>query len=495
MKIIRVKLLSICVFLLFFVMPSFNNASNITEIHSINELENLNHKSKALIFINSSNTNRNYTDFIKSIATKNNHYQLFYTTNAKDILEKFNLKENGLNILSQVYDNEGKNYGPIEIVKFKSITSEDEINDVLITYSTKPYGIMSDDEMNNLMQKGKPTLILIYGNETSEDKMPNIYEFMSELALQNRGELFMYNSTLQNQATSIIAEVLGFKKEDLPIAVIFQIQKDGEELQKFIMEKAQLTKENLSKFIADWKNGKLSPFLASEEEPSNPIDENGIHRLVGKSFEKFITQQGKDLILNICSNLSKRCLKFGERFARVAQKLAHNPNLAFGKIDPNLNEFSVEITQKLPQLIFIPSDYHNLTLKPKFENKIIFDGNFTTDQMIYFIIENARESLTVKQLKDEEKIKNEEEKEPITATKEMDQSDFNMEEFMNGELGKKLGKDFDFQSMFDGGNSDNGDDKDSIFDVEGLEGDEDIDDIEDSNEIDEDVGNDKKEDL
>jgi hypothetical protein len=294
--------------------------------------------------------------------------------------------------------------------------------------------------------------------------------------------------------TTVLVEVLRFKEENSPALLITQSKpnsKLADDLIKFKKENVKLTKEEIENFIINWKNGKLPHFLASEEIPENPIDDKGIHKIVGLSFDNFITTQDKDLVLAICSKLANRCIKFEERYNRTALRFKGNKQIVFATTDPNYNEYIVDIPAMFPSIYFFPAENYNLNVTERFEQKIVFKDYFTTENITKFIVVNSRNNMSLLPLVNETDILLSELADPIFSSVETDDSDFNFDEFMKGELGRNLqkgvGNGFDLSDLFQsvGNEVKSGDDNqmENEDDSGDLEGDVHENENEDSNDI------------
>jgi hypothetical protein len=425
--------------LLKFVKRKKNYKLDLLKLNSLEDLSQKNFKAKVLIFTGPENVIDKHRGKIQSIistAENNDLYHAFFYSNSSEIFQKFNFNPKHLNLFSQVYDWDSHVKGPIEKIEFDL---RDDLNDIstiekiLSLYSKKPYGEVTEKEWKTIMNKTEPILILFYGRETKKEEIPKINEFMTEIAMKFRKDLNIYNSTLYNDAVYMMTQALRIKHEKLPILLLTSLDKQKNHIRKYKLEKANLTKSEVEKFINNWKNGKLEPFLQSDDIPVNPVDENGVYKVVGQTFNEFLQQQDKDIVLAICTKIYKNCSKFFERIGRVAKKLSNNAHIAFGTVDPYFNEFMIDFinfNKKVPELLFFPSDRDNLNLKERFHVRIVYDGEYTTKEITDFILINSRTNLKVRKLENEWDIYEEEDKDEIKTIDEDDYSNLDIEEFL-----------------------------------------------------------------
>jgi hypothetical protein len=146
--------------------------------------------------------------------------------------------------------------------------------------------------------------------------------------------------------------------------------------------------------------------------------------------------------------------------------------LIFGITDPNFNEYGIEIPPKFPEIYFFPTDEDNLNIQDRFETRVLFNGDFTTKNITEFIMMNSRHNLKVDTLENEEKLNQLELKENIQSKIEEDDSDFNFDDFLQSEFGKKMqGEigDFDLSSLFAPKQGDDEKDDDLFENLDNLE--------------------------
>jgi len=425
--------------LLNFVKKNKKYKLDILKLNSFDDLSRKNFKANVLMFVGSEYLLDKYKKNIQSIistAEENNLYHIFFFSNLPENNNKYNLNPENLNMMSKVYDWDSQVRGPFEKIEFKfreKLIEKSTIKNILSLYSKKPYGVLTEKESKVIMTKNDPILLLMYGKETKKEDYPKINEFMTEIAIKYRKDLQIFNSTLSSDAVYMMTQALRLKYEKLPILLLTSLNKEKNHLIKYKLERANLTKNNVEKFIKDWKAGKLQPFLQSDDIPENPVDENGVYKVVGHTFDEFLRQQNKDIILGICTKIYKKCSTFFERFGRVAKKLSSNSHIAFGTVDPYFNEYmidSINFNKKLPEILFFPYDVNNLNIKDRFYIRILYDGAFTTKEITDFILINSKTNLKVNKLVNEREIYEEEETVELKTLDEDDYSDLDIEEFL-----------------------------------------------------------------
>jgi len=403
-----------------------------------------------LVVVNNNNKNA-YDEEIKNllIAAGDNNYGKVFLNHSEAVINHFNLQNDKLAILSFLYNKETNNLREPEKITFnlEDLVNEKSASELISKYKFEPYNELNDDLLDSVIDKAETSLIFIYSDEeTQGQNLTNAHNILREYAIENRRNFHVFHAEAKNKGITVLVEVLNLRKEDMPLLLLTQKSEykvssellDEPELDKFRLDNFDLTRESVDQFVSDWRNGKLVPFLASEIIPENPYDKYGVYKVVGKTFDNFLLTKGKDLILSICSPIIKRCKNFNQRLGRVVEKLKNNTELLFASVDPNFNEFRVQITPKFPSILFFPNENEDLNVTIRFENRIEFNGDFTTRNITDFIIQNARHNIVVNTLEDEAKIDREEAKDFIESRAEEEEQDFNMEDFLETDLGKRL---------------------------------------------------------
>jgi hypothetical protein len=359
------------------------------------------------------------------------------------------LKERFPNNMFVYWDGAAKSFTEIEVAD-DLFADDEKLNDKMVHYRLPAYKTLGEGELIMLMEEGKPTLLLVYNNKTDET---TVNEFMTSLGRKYKGELFMFNSTLSNPMIGIISEVLAIKDSKLPFILLTKAKPDSDDdLDKYGFDKFDLTKENVERLIDQFKEGVLPPYVISEDIPEGNPDNHGVYKVVSKNLKDFLNTKNKDIVLIVCTKLQNKCAKLKERVHRLVQKF-REANIIFGETDPNFNEYDVTILQKYPNIFFFPAENSDITHIEKFNNGIIYEGDFTTKHLTDWIAQNSRQDVTVRGLDNEDGINKAEEEDKIVSVQSGEDRDFNFDEFFESAMFKNMnfgdGEDVDMDGFKD----------------------------------------------
>eukprot|EP00762_Andalucia_godoyi_P005335 ANDGO_06806.mRNA.1 Protein disulfide-isomerase len=150
--------------------------------------------------------------------------------------------------------------------------------------------------------------------------------------------------------------------------------------QRFPFLNAELTAENVGKFVEEFAEGKMEAFMRSEEIPANE-DPSHVFVLVGKSFVQEVFDSNRDVLVEFyapwcghCKQLAPIYDDLAARFAPVADRIR------VAKMDATVNDAPKPIkVQGYPTLYFF---------KKGSKEPINFSGERTLEGMSKFLLEN-----------------------------------------------------------------------------------------------------------
>ena len=247
-------------------------------------------------------------------------------------------------ILFTKFDN-GKNY--LYDLEWKKII------DFYNLYSTPKVMEFAAQTSPILFSKRIPSLIIF------SLKRKNHYE-ESKKVLNNiwpkvNKKVKLFISDIEEGMSVKLSEYCGIKEDALPKAYI--LEPIGENPIKYRTEE-KITEENLIKFVENWENKKLKPFMRSEAEPED--NDGDVFTVVGKTYKKEVLNNDKDVLLYFFAPWCKHCKEFYPKFEKMARKLKNkNPKLLLAKIDATENDIEGLPINKYPTIKFYPGNAKN----------------------------------------------------------------------------------------------------------------------------------------
>eukprot|EP00002_Diphylleia_rotans_P006485 TRINITY_DN15843_c0_g1_i1.p1 TRINITY_DN15843_c0_g1~~TRINITY_DN15843_c0_g1_i1.p1 ORF type:complete len:578 (+),score=158.20 TRINITY_DN15843_c0_g1_i1:38-1771(+) len=172
------------------------------------------------------------------------------------------------------------------------------------------------------------------------------------------------------------AKALGLSCEYIP-SLVLQM---SEPYRRYVMpEDEEFEATFIRQWINDYFEGKLEPFLRSEEIPEE--SEDLIKKIVGKTYHPVAQDTTKDVLIQICTPSNSQCKRFTSVYEKLAETLKDVDSIVLGYMDSAENDaYGVQVKAQ-PQLMFYPSNNKD---KP-----ITFDDRRTVPSIVQFLRENA----------------------------------------------------------------------------------------------------------
>jgi len=276
----------------------------------------------------------------------------------------------------------GKYNSGFDLSKAHSIK---KIDTLLKLYNHYPVNRFTH-ENEKMISMGVPTLTLVHDFDLDSSQYTETMNAFARVAVKYRREIFFMVATKYTKLTQVFTESFRIYKKDLPALCMTSISNEKQPtIDKFrkILKGTSFSDSEILDFIESWKSMSLSTFIASEDIPEKTSDENKINRLVANNFKSTIEEQGKYILLTLCSDRLDICVKFRERLVRIANKLKNADRIMIAEMNPYLNEVDYFEIQYIPSIYLIPDR------GDKLKNFIQYKGRLSTNQIIRWIKENA----------------------------------------------------------------------------------------------------------
>ena len=311
------------------------------------------------------------------VARKNEDFP-FGVVEAEDVIKKFS--KAGTIVLFKNFD-EGKR----ELTEIK----ERAIDEFIDKFSAPKVMKFDEKAAQIIFGKALPA-ILLFASEKSE-KWGEYEKLMKSVSEKLNGKLKVVLTDIKEGIAARFAEYIGIKENELPSVRIADTRAD---FKKYNME-GEINEKNILKFVEDWENNKLKPYLKTAEEPK---ENNGdVFVVVGKTFEKEVINNDKDVMLLFYAPWCGHCKALHPKYEEVAKKLKEkNPKLLLAKIDATENEVESVNISGFPTVKFYPGN-------KKDKAPLDYNGDRSVEDIIKFIKTNAATPIVYEEEKKEEK--------------------------------------------------------------------------------------------
>jgi thiol-disulfide isomerase/thioredoxin len=285
--------------------------------------------------------------------------------------------------------NKNKTLERIERMNLNNRITRDELEKLFEIYTRKPWGKLDEESLVSAVEPHSetPTLFTIYSKNGSY--VSELSQTLETLSHKHRRDLWVLNATHDDKFANPINEVFNITEEQLPFYLLVNDNNHNvDDVDKYVLSSGKvLSLAEIEALFTQFKEGKLKKVIFSQEVPEKAVDESGIHKVVGHTYEeKVLNNNGKDTVLFLCPATTKKCTQARERFTRVIKKLTGNNNLVFAEIDSAYNEFTHIKYFKLPAFALIPG-YESQ--EERLKNIKVYSKNILTPKIVEWIANNT----------------------------------------------------------------------------------------------------------
>ena len=393
-------------------------------------LELVKKTSKFIIFLGDKEQHAEELNNIIQASLDSGIFNIFWTK-SDEFYEKYGVEKGKQELILHVYTDGKLDNGRSFEVSTKPVNlTYNAVVQLINTYQREL--VMNFDEEHIKAVLGDYTnvkknfgfCLVLYNEKNRKFNSKEFHKLISEIAGERRRNfVFFFLSTTQKKTKELMKGLqIG---TNIPALVLYPPDNETKkESDKFVLtsEKETITKERINQFLEDFLSDKLTPYTISEPVPTNPVDENGIYKIVGSTFKHVLNVvfKGKYVIVNFCAS-NERCSDFEERFARVTRKLNENSNLTFAKFDLLLNDLNGLENEQTPTLVFFPN------VDNKIKSGRIFEGNLNTIDIIRWTAKNFKDygyNVKVKSFEDDAEENEKEKFTPIKSKEDEHEEEF-----------------------------------------------------------------------
>jgi len=337
------------------------------EIHTQEQLEDIAVNSPLVAVFIGSQESKAYDEYIEAIRHYNHIVSV--NTNNEEIKRKYDV-DMGVLVL--------KEYGK-EILVSKNEVDFEGVRRFMngqIYSSVSPF---NSEVRHRIFEDGQDVLILL----TSENVTNSIEDTFREVAEELREKVGFsvakVGTNLEVKMFDVIRmsipQIFDASNEELPMIGIIKVQ---ERMKKYYMD-GEITRENIKKFVENYLEKKVRPYIQSEPIPEEKYDED-MRVLVGKTFSEVVYDNEKNVLVSFCSAKKNNC-QMTDVAKIVARRLKDRKDLVVAKMDPLLN--NVEVMEKFhsPALVLFP--------KGNKEKFIVYRGYLNDIAVMKFIDDNT----------------------------------------------------------------------------------------------------------
>jgi len=147
----------------------------------------------------------------------------------------------------------------------------------------------------------------------------------------------------------------------------------------------EFSMDNLEKFVNDFLDGKVEPYLKSEPVPED--NDGPVKVVVGKNFEEIVNDDSKDVLIEFYAPWCGHCKSLAPKYDELGEKLKGESSITIAKMDATANDVPSQYSVSgFPTLYFAPSGSKN--------NPKRYEGGREVKDFIKYIAKEATNELS-----------------------------------------------------------------------------------------------------
>ncbi|CDW72484.1 disulfide isomerase [Stylonychia lemnae] len=220
--------------------------------------------------------------------------------------------------------------------------------DFMLTNSVPTLIEFSEDYIEPIFGQRRAALFLFRSNSDSESAFAQAFKEASE---KLKGQILFVVSGVTDGIQQRLGEFIGVDEKSLPT---LRLLDPADNMKKFTYSESidGLTVEGIQKFVDEFKNKNLQPFLKSEEVP--PETGDALKIIVGKNYNKVVIDNDNDVLVKFYAPWCGHCKKLAPIWEELANEFKDVPHLTIGKFDSTANEVDGLEIRGYPTLKFYP---------------------------------------------------------------------------------------------------------------------------------------------
>jgi protein disulfide isomerase len=165
---------------------------------------------------------------------------------------------------------------------------------------------------------------------------------LTESAKLLRGRIVVCMTGVRTPIEKRFMELAGADESQLPVVTLIEAHSGSgpyHTSRKYRLDPKGMTKDSVVKFVTDYEQQTLKPWLRSEPVPSaEDMMDGGVGILVGSTFVETAQDASKDVLIDFYAPWCGHCRKFEPQYKELAKKLRHVKSLKIMKLDATRNE-------------------------------------------------------------------------------------------------------------------------------------------------------------
>nr|CAH8860157.1 unnamed protein product [Trichobilharzia regenti] len=174
---------------------------------------------------------------------------------------------------------------------------------------------------------------------------------LTKVSRQFKGKAHMMIVDVDVEDNLRVLEFFGLTKSEAPTYRIVEL---GDEVTKYKPESNEFSASSMSEFVQQFLDGKVKPFLMSEEIPTEQT--GPVRVLVGKNYNSVVTDKSKAVFVKLYAPWCGHCKALAPTWEELAEAFKNSDDIIIAKMDSTVNEVEDLKITSFPTLKYYPKN-------------------------------------------------------------------------------------------------------------------------------------------
>ncbi|CAM6092292.1 unnamed protein product [Calypogeia fissa] len=235
---------------------------------------------------------------------------------------------------------------PVKFLKFGGELNREEIVPFV---SLNKFALVTKLHARNAQKVYKSPVnkqVILFASSYDYD---SIYPFYLAAAKYFKGELFFVWVDIEDEDfAKPMSTMYGIEGSEPTVAGF-----DNSNGSKYLLE-GEVTRQSLKGFVINYKEGRLKVHFKSEPIPKK--NKGDVKVVVGKTFDKLVLKNPKDVLLLVSTSYCHDCESVTKSFTKLAKNYKDLTSIVFAKVDASKNDHPELKVQNYPTILLYRAD-------------------------------------------------------------------------------------------------------------------------------------------
>lgn len=257
----------------------------------------------------------------------------------------------------------------------------DSVSDMQKLIKQHYHGLVGHRTNDNVKDFSGMNVVAYYNVDYKKDPKGTNYwrNRVMKVAMKTKGEIKFAVSKLDDFQHEIEEFGVGYTPKEKQPIVLARDAKNN----KYIMSE-EFSVDNLQSFVNDLLEGKLTPYLKSEEVPES--NDGPVKVAVARNFDEVVSDD-KDTLIEFYAPWCGHCKKLAPIYDELGEKMKDESGVTIAKMDATANDVPSGFEVRgFPTIFFVP--------KGRKQSPVTYQGGREVDDFVKYLAKHASDELS-----------------------------------------------------------------------------------------------------